>query len=182
MQWSRVIQSMGGCLALAAWLIACHNQPSSNPAPPGPSEPAFTNQTLHLNRAQPKLPTIRLWLGAHEITAEMALSKTEVATGMMFRKSMKEEEGMLFVFPVPHQTAFYMKNTYIPLSAAYIDPEGTILEIHDLTPLDVTPVPSASDQVQFVLEMNQGWFERHGLKEGAYLRTEKGSLQETFFE
>src|SRR5436190_7641897 len=111
-----------------------------------------TNRPLYLDRAQPKLPTIKLWIGPHEMAAEMALTQTQVATGMMYRKEMGENDGMIFVFPRPHQTAFYMRNTQVPLSAAYIDTEGTILELHDLKPLDETPIEAGTDKIQYVLE------------------------------
>jgi uncharacterized membrane protein (UPF0127 family) len=74
-----------------------------------------------------------------------------------------------------------MKNTIVPLSAAYIDPTGIILEIHDLKPHDTNAVLAASDRVQYVLETPQGWFKRHQVKEGMVIRTERGTLQETFF-
>ena len=124
---------------------------------------------------------MKLWLGPKEITAELAVSETEVATGMMFRDKMDENEGMLFIFGRPNRISFYMKNTYVPLSCAYIDSEGAILEIHDLKPLDENPVYAKSDQVQYVLEVKQGWFERNGVGVGAIVRTEHGSLPETFF-
>ena len=88
---------------------------------------------------------------------------------------------MLFIFPRPQQVAFYMRNTLIPLSAAYISSEGNILEIHDLQPKDEKPVPAKSDEVQFVLEVKQGWFERHKIPVGTLVRTEFGSFQESFF-
>jgi uncharacterized membrane protein (UPF0127 family) len=91
---------------------------------------------------------------------------------------MGEEEGMLFVFAAPHRAAFYMRNTLIPLSGAYMDPDGRILEIHEMKPKDERPIPAASDRIQFVLETRQGWFERHGVGVGTLVRTEKGSLQE----
>ena len=74
-----------------------------------------------------------------------------------------------------------MRNTVIPLSAAYIDPEGTILELHDLKPLEETPVEAGSDNIQFVLETPQGWFKKNNIGVGTVIRTERGSLQETFF-
>jgi hypothetical protein len=123
---------------------------------------------------------MKLWLGREEIAAELAIKPVEVATGMMFRKEMGEHEGMLFVFARPHRAAFYMKNTYVPLSAAYINGEGTILEIHDLEPLDESSVEAATDQVQYVLEMKQGWFARHNVSTGAVIRTEFGKLGEAF--
>jgi uncharacterized membrane protein (UPF0127 family)/predicted small lipoprotein YifL len=166
-------------LVLAAGMAGCGREgPLSQPSPPSATNapPA----TVHLDHALPRLPTLKLWLGNQEITAEVALTLTEIATGMMFRTNLADNEGMLFVFNVPHRAAFYMKNTYLPLSAAYIDPEGIILEIHDLQPLDETPVEARSDQVQYVLEMRQGWFDRHGIGPGALVRTELGSLREVF--
>jgi len=127
------------------------------------------------------LPAIKLWLGAEEITAEQALSSIQIQTGLMFRKEMPEAHGMLFVFDEPHRASFWMRNTVLPLTCAYIDPEGVILEIRDMKPLDETPIRAASDRVQFVLEMNQGWFARHKVAAGMVVRTERGSLQETYF-
>ena len=145
--------------------------PPTNPVPP----------SIHLNEALPRLTTMKLWLGPKELSAELAIMPRELATGMMFRREMGENEGMLFIFGRPLRASFYMKNTYIPLSCAYIDPEGAILEIHDLVPLDETPVEAKTDQVQYVLEVKQGWFERNGVKTGMVVRTEGGSLRDTFF-
>lgn len=89
---------------------------------------------------------------------------------------------MLFVFPVPHQAGFWMMNTPLPLSAAYIDADGTILEIHDLEPHNTNSVVAHSDQVQYVLEVNQGWFKRHNLATGTVIRTERGSFRDTWFK
>ncbi len=148
------------------------------PATTATSRPAATNDTpqLYLSHAQPKLPTLKLWLGTEEITAEVARRTAEIATGMMYRTNVAETEGMLFVFPRPYQTSFYMRNTTLPLSAAYIAPDGTILELHEFKPLDETPVEAASDNVQFVLEMAQGWFQRHHIATGSVIRTPYGAL------
>ncbi len=132
----------------------------------------------HLDHAQPRLPTLKLWLGGQEITAEVARRSVELATGMMYRTNLGEMEGMLFVFGRPFRAAFYMRNTTVPLTAAYLDPEGRILELHDLEPLNERPVESASEQVQFVLEMPRGWFARHGVATGAVVRTPYGGLGE----
>lgn len=131
--------------------------------------------------AQPKLQTMKLWLGAEEMAAELALTAEQVQTGMMFRTNLAENAGMLFVFSVPHRASFWMKNCPLPLSAAYIDPEGVILEIHDLQPHNTNSVVASSEQVQFVLEANQGWFGRHHVTPGMVVRTERGPLMETFF-
>ena len=131
--------------------------------------------------AQPKLQTMKLWLGAEEMVAELALTAQQTQTGMMFRTNMAENAGMLFVFAEPHQASFWMKNCPLPLSAAYIDPDGVILEIHDLQPYNTNTVVAASNRVQFVLETNQGWFGRHHVTTGMVVRTERGPLLDTFF-
>ena len=172
------------CRRLLFLLLLCGgcNNPSltSTPATNEPL-PGISNAVLHMSHAQPKLRTMKLWLGPKEIIAELAVTETEIATGMMFREKMEENEGMLFIFGRPHRTSFYMKNTYVPLSCAYVDSEGAILEIHDLKPLNETPVEARSDKVQYVLEVKQGWFERNGVGIGTVVRTEHGSLPETFF-
>jgi uncharacterized membrane protein (UPF0127 family) len=132
-------------------------------------------------KPQGKLSTMKLWLGAQEMITELALNNRERMTGMMFRESMAENEGMLFVFPYPHRTGFWMKNTILALSAAYIDPDGVILEIHDLKPQDTNAVDAASSRIQYVLETRQGWFQRNKVGIGTVIRTERGSLAETFF-
>ena len=152
---------------------ATTNAAASSPALP-PRFPALPTA------AQPKLPTMKLWLGSDEMIAEIANDDLSRETGMMFRTNMAEKEGMLFVFPMPHQTSFWMKNTKVPLSAAYIDPDGTILEIHKLEPENTNSVMASTARVQFVLETSQGWFERHNVPTGAVVRTEQGTLKKVF--
>jgi uncharacterized protein len=165
-------------LSVSCLLTAC----DKNYAMREPDVTQSTNPPApYLDHAQPKLTTMKLWIGAQELSAELALTHTQVSTGMMHRKEMGTNEGMLFVFERPHRASFYMRNTLIPLSAAYIDGEGTILEIHDLKPLDETPVEANSDKVQYVLETPQGWFKRNSIAIGTVIRTERGSLQEAFF-
>lgn len=124
---------------------------------------------------------MKLWLGAEELVTELAVTGLQMQTGMMFRTNMEENAGMLFVFPQAHQAAFWMKNTFVPLSAAYIDPEGVILEIHALEPHNTNSVVAGTARVQYVLETPQGWFDRHNVHTGAVVRTEFGSLRQTFF-
>lgn len=170
----------GSGLVLLLGLLACASGCEKSATPAASAATTVTNNPA--SQAQPKLQTIKLWVVAQELVAELALNDRQRMTGMMFRTHMAENEAMLFVFPVPHRTAFYMKNTTVPLSAAYIDSDGTILEIHDLKPLEEKPVKAASDRIQFVLEVNQGWFERNKVGVGAVLRTEHGSLIDTFFK
>ena len=146
---------------------------------PAPALPPLVGPTLP-TAAQPKLQTMKLWLGAEEMVAELALTGIQTQTGMMFRTNMAENAGMLFVFPEPYRASFWMKNCPLPLSAAYIDQEGVILEIHDLLPYNTNSVVASSDQVQFVLEANQGCFGRHHVTTGMVVRTERGPLAQTF--
>src|SRR5215831_3699285 len=83
-------------------------------------------------QAQPSLKTVKLWLGAEEMIAELAATPQQVHTGMMFRTNMAENEGMLFDLAYPQRASFWMPNCPLPLSVAYINPEGMIEEIHDL--------------------------------------------------
>lgn len=98
---------------------------------------------------------------------EIADTPQASENGLMFRDSLPEDRGMLFLFEQPKRASFWMRNTKIPLSIAYVDSAGTILEIKSMQPLDETVVPSASEQVTYALEVNQGWFARHGISVGA---------------
>lgn len=150
--------------------------------PAGPElKPEIDPMRGHLLHAQPKLPTIKVWLGDQELITEIASEPVQIATGMMFRTNMPENTAMIFVFSEPAPKNFYMRNCVVPLSAGYIAPDGTLVEIVDLQPGDERGVQSKSDNVQFVLEVPQGWFQRHNLSTGAVVRTERGSLLETFF-
>jgi uncharacterized membrane protein (UPF0127 family) len=85
----------------------------------------------------------------------------------MSRTNLAENEAMLFVFPSPRSVAFWMKDTPMPLSIAYIGPSGRIFEIHDMKPFDETPIPSASGAVVYAIETKQGWFTKHGILAGS---------------
>ncbi len=113
--------------------------------------------------------------------AELALTPDQLQTGMMFRTNMADNEGMLFPLPYTQRAAFWMKNCPLPLSAAYIDPEGIIQEIHDLQPFDTNSVVAASENIRFVLETPQGWFQKHHIATGVAVATERGPLLQTFF-
>jgi hypothetical protein len=171
------------------WLLVGCGDPASRTksSPPSVGKPTPVTSTIdpvygHLTYAQPKLPTIKVWLGPEELTAELALRPLEIATGMMFRTNMLEHEAMLFVFPDAGPRSFYMRNCTVPLTAAYINPEGVIEEFAKLDPGDTNGVMSKSWNIQYVLELPQGWPERHHIRTGAVVRTERGSLRETFFK
>jgi uncharacterized membrane protein (UPF0127 family) len=101
--------------------------------------------------------------------AQVAMTPEEMSRGLMHRANLGAEQGMIFVFPSPGPRAFYMLNTMIPLSIAYISPEGVVMEIHDMQPHDPTSVRSRSGEIQYALEMNQGWFRERGIEPGAKL-------------
>src|SRR6266536_5994536 len=131
-------------------------------------------------RALPKLRTVKLWLGREELAAEVAGTPLQIQTGMMFRTNITETDGMLFILPYTQQASFWMKNCLVELSVAYIAPDGTIREIHDLHAGNTNPVFSASQDIRFALEVSQGWFNRHQVTTGMMVRTESGSLAEAF--
>jgi uncharacterized membrane protein (UPF0127 family) len=131
-------------------------------------------------QAQPKLQTIKIYLGAETLDAELALTPQQEMTGMMFRRNLLETDAMLFVLPVQQRASFWMKNCPESLSAAYIGPDGVIEEIHRLEKNDTNSVVAGVDNIQYVLEVKDGWFARHNINTGTVIRTEKGSLAETF--
>jgi uncharacterized protein len=115
--------------------------------------------------AQMDLPRVRLSAGMHQIDAQVAITPEHRQIGLMWRKSMPQSEGMLFVFEQPAQQCFWMKNTLIPLTAAFLADDGSIVNLADMKPQ--TTDPHCSKQpVRYVLEMNQGWFAKKGLKAG----------------
>jgi uncharacterized protein len=148
--------------------------------PAAPSTAQVPNPALP-TQAQPKLQTMKLWLGSEEMLAELALTGIQQTTGMMFRTNMAENAGMLFPLPYTQRASFWMMNCPLPLSAAYIDPEGVIQEIHDFRPHNTNSVVAATANIRFVLETPKGWFDRHHIGVGTVVRTERGTLMETFF-
>jgi uncharacterized protein len=141
------------------------------------AEPSDPSEPTH---AQSRLPTIKLWLGSQEISAEMALTAEQERTGMMFRTNITDTDAMIFVFPYPLRASFWMKNCPESISAAYIDPDGVIQEIHHFEKQDTNPVVASTDNIQYVLEVSDGWFPRHNVSTGVVVRTERGRLAETF--
>jgi len=121
--------------------------------------------------APQQLPTIRLSAGMHVLQVQVAQTPEQQTIGLMFRKSMGTNEGMLFVFDEPRQQCFWMKNTLLPLSVAFIDDRGTVTNIDDMKPQTLDSHCSTKP-VRFVLEMNVGWFDKRGIKAGSKLQGE----------
>ncbi len=118
-----------------------------------------------LNKPNPTLKTVMLRVNGIEITAEVARTELERNRGLMFRKSLPDGKGMLFVFDYDQKVAFWMKNTSLPLSVAYIASDGTITQILDLVPFSEEPRPSTRS-VRYALEVPQGWFSKMNIKPG----------------
>ena len=117
---------------------------------------------------QLNLQRIKISAGMHLIDAQVAGTPEQRATGLMLRKEMPISEGMLFVFERPESQCFWMKNTLLPLTAAFVADDGTIVNLADMKP-QTTDAHCSDKPVRFVLEMNQGWFEKRGIKAGAKL-------------
>ena len=108
-------------------------------------------------------------VGERTVQMQVAALPDEMQKGLMFRKTIGEEEGMLFIFTAPQAQGFWMRNTTLPLDIGYFDATGELKEIYPMYPLDEKTVAARSRSIQFCLEMNQGWFGRSGVKPGAKL-------------
>jgi uncharacterized membrane protein (UPF0127 family) len=113
-----------------------------------------------------QLPEVALSVNGHKLTAEVAHTDPARAQGLMHRRMLPENRGMLFVFPSAAQHAMWMMNTYIPLSVAFIDERGAIINIEDMKPHTQDAHPAAKP-AKYALEMNRGWFSKRGIKPGA---------------
>jgi len=149
------VACLAACVAAA---VAC--VPSGGHDAPGravASKPA--------GKPQSGLATATLRSGAAEIVVELAVSPEEQEIGLMHRTELADGRGMLFVYAEDRRLAFWMKNTLIPLSIAYIASDGTIREVRDMEPLSLAPVESER-YVRYALEAPLGWFDRAGLAPG----------------
>jgi uncharacterized protein len=120
------------------------------------------------NEEPQQLASIRLNAGMHVIQAQVAERPHEREKGLMFRKQMGANEGMLFIFDDTTKQCFWMRNTYLPLAIAFVADDGTIVNIDEMKPLTLDSHCSTKP-VRFVLEMNQGWFTKRGIKAGSKL-------------
>ena len=140
----RMVQAM----VIAATLLTAYG-----PAQAQPQEP------------QLQLQRVNITAGIHRIDAQVAVTPEQRDIGLMFRKDMPAQEGMLFVFERPATQCFWMKNTLLPLTAAFVADDGTIVNLADMKPQTLDSHCS-SKPVRYVLEMNQGWFAHKGIKSG----------------
>lgn len=114
---------------------------------------------------QMNLPRIKLQAGMHLIDAQVASTPQQREIGLMFRREMPAHEGMLFVFEAKREQCFWMKNTLLPLTAAFIDDDGSIVNLVDMSPM-TTQTHCSLRPVRYVLEMNKGWFAKKKMGPG----------------
>lgn len=118
---------------------------------------------------QMNLPRVALSAGMYQIDAQVAQQPHEQQIGLMYRTEMPQQEGMLFISPEPRPQCFWMKNTLLPLTAAFVADDGTIVNLADMKPQS-TQTHCSIKPVRYVLEMNQGWFAKKNIKAGFKLK------------
>ena len=116
-------------------------------------------------RSEAGLPLVKLVVDGKPLNVEVARSVDEKSRGLMYRRELPESRGMLFVYEEPETLSFWMKNTFVALSIAYIDRDGIILQIEDMQPQTTTTHPSRRPAM-YALEVNRGWFQRHEVEVG----------------
>ena len=120
------------------------------------------------NAPQMDLPRVKLSAGMYLIDAQVAAAQNQRSIGLMFRREMPQSEGLLFALEQASEQCFWMKNTLLPLTAAFVANDGTIVNLADMKP-QTTDSHCSKEPVRFVLEMNQGWFGKRGIKAGSKL-------------
>jgi len=137
---------------LAAGLLAgCGSEPEETPAPKGVDE------------------YFPIKVGDRVVRMQLAVRGEEMAKGLMHRRALGRDDGMIFVFPRPQQLSFYMRNTLVPLDIGYFSPDGELKEIYAMHARDERSTVSRGRHLQFALEMNQGWYRENGVAPGAKL-------------
>lgn len=120
----------------------------------------------HCQETMTEFRVIPLTAGIHVIRAEVALAPDERSKGLMFRKALGPNQGMVFLFDQPAVQCMWMRNTLIPLSVAFIADDGRILNVEDMAP-QTEDNHCAAKPARYALEMNKGWFAKHGILAGA---------------
>jgi uncharacterized protein len=129
---------------------------------------ALTGSVWSQEKPQLNLPKVTLNAGMHLIQAQVAGTAEQRGIGLMHRQDMPPNEGMLFVFEQPASQCFWMKNTLLPLTAAFVADDGSIVNLADMKPQALDSHCSAQP-VRYVLEMHQGWFAQRGIRPGSKL-------------
>ena len=108
-------------------------------------------------------------VGDQPVQMQLAIFSAEMEHGLMGRRDLGNDQGMLFVYREPTQMSFWMRNTPLPLDIGFFSDRGELKEIYSMLPYDEAPIRSRSNALEFALEMNRGWFHEHGIKPGALL-------------
>lgn len=111
-------------------------------------------------------------IGGVAVKLQVVVRPMEMQQGLMHRTVLGDDEGMLFVYPEPSGRSFWMRNVTIPLDIGFFSPDGVLREVQAMNPLDENRVTSYSSDIQFAVEMNQGWYRANGVKPGAKLDME----------
>jgi uncharacterized membrane protein (UPF0127 family) len=123
--------------------------------------------------------TIVLHVGKATLNTEIASTDAQRERGLMYRQKLADNDGMIFIMPGIAPATFWMKNTLIPLSIAFLDHSGVILEIHDMKPLDETITSSESAQIAYAIETNVHWFALNGIKPGDKITPAPNTFSQT---
>jgi uncharacterized protein len=128
----------------------------------------ISNQNIMLNKACDEQRIIKAHLGNQEIHLALACTESQQEYGLMFRKTLSDNDGMIFVFKENQMLHFWMKDTLIPLSIAYLDDKFTIKEIYNMKAEDLT-VTASKEPLKYAVEVNLDWFKKHNVKIGEKL-------------
>jgi uncharacterized protein len=165
-------------LTFSLGLLALASDSATPPSAAGAN--AEKPNSANSPQTRPNGNKLQLKVGDKEFWVEVAVTPAQQQLGLMYRTKMGEDEGMLFVYAAPHRPTVWMKNTILPLSCAFMDRQGRILEILDLVSLSETPVAPKVANVSFMLEMNRGWFDQNEIKVGAVVSSARGPLGSIF--
>ena len=121
-------------------------------------------QTIDFNNYE--VEKFEIQVGGKKLLLELAITPQKREKGLMFRDALQSGEGMIFVFESPQPMRFWMKNTRIPLDIGYFSPEGRLKELHHGKPFDLSGMPSSSNSLQFVIELNAGDYKKLGIRMG----------------
>ena len=158
---------LAALLCVAIILAACGGDDETTPTPL-PSDPGGLTRISFVSADGEKI----------DLLVEVADSPNERSVGLMLRESLPEDQGMLFVFEQDGQHPFYMRNTLVPLSIAFIKSDGSIVEIEDMEP-QTEELHSGPEPYLYTVEANQGWFARNGIAAGSEVRITRTAPTET---
>lgn len=127
------------------------------------------NKTAVAAEAKPASTYFPVAVGGQTVQLQIAARPNEMMYGLMNRRDLKPDQGMIFVYPKPERMSFYMRNTPTPLDIGFFTSDGALREVYPMYPFDETTINSKSDRIQFSIEMNQGWYQQNGVKPGAKL-------------